>query len=225
MNSIGEPLHDRYCHTGGFVIAAVILAALLGGVGELLVAQWPEVSRRRLDRAALMAVAAAGCSWAMTYGHLDAEAPTLVCLSRGLLAGAMVVLTVIDWRVHRLPDLVTLPTFLASAALVVLGGGPVVHAFVGAAVYFVVLATIYFVKPAAMGFGDAKLALSLGLTLGWLDVRLVLYALTIASFFGVAVGLVQIARKRPGAFAFGPALCAGTVVAVAFSSNILSSLS
>ena len=206
------------------MIVAMMLAAAIATVGETFVSRWPSPTKARLDRAALMGVGAAACAWVVTYGGLD-HAPALVTASRGVLCGAMVILAVVDWRVHRLPDVITLPLFAVTAIMVALGGGSVAHAFIGAAVYFAILGFIHLIKPSGMGFGDVKLALALGLQLGWIDIRLVLHGLTAASLFGVLIGLVQMGRHRGKAFAFGPAMCAGTVVVIALSGRILASLS
>ena len=205
------------------MIVAVVVATVMAAAGEAFVSRWPKPSTARPLRGALMGVSAGACAWIVTHGALD-HAPRLVTGSRGVLCGAMVILAVVDWRVHRLPDVITLPTFVITAVMICFGGGPVLHAFIGAGVYFAALGIIHVIKPSGMGFGDVKLALGLGLQLGWLDVRLVLHGLTAASLFGVLIGMVQIGRKRGKAFAFGPAMCAGTVVVIALSSRILASL-
>jgi leader peptidase (prepilin peptidase)/N-methyltransferase len=82
-----------------------------------------------------------------------------------------------------------------------------------------------------MGFGDVKLALVMGLYLGWLGfdpdfpiagpVRLVLFALVIGCVLGVVFGLAMRAiTKDRGGFAFGPALAIGCYVVVLFASDL-----
>ena len=82
-----------------------------------------------------------------------------------------------------------------------------------------------------MGFGDVKLALVMGLYLGWLGwdpdypvagpVRLVLYALMLGCLLGVVFGLVMRAvTKERGAFPFGPALAIGCFVVVLFAPDL-----
>jgi len=66
---------------------------------------------------------------------------------------------------------------------------------------------LHLVNPKAMGFGDVKLALLLGLHLGWAAgsvwiewipvFRLVFYALLVSSFLGVVGGLsLALVRRR-----------------------------
>ncbi|MEV8319030.1 A24 family peptidase [Streptomyces sp. NPDC059900] len=135
-----------------------------------------------------------------------------------LLAPFGVLLAVVDFGVHRLPDVLTLP--LAGAALVLLGGAAVlpehagswIHALYGGlglgAAYFV----LFLISPNGMGFGDVKLALSLGAVLGWYGWGAVLLG-TFAGFLLAALygGGLVIARRagRKTAIPFGPFLIGG----------------
>ncbi|GAB2876874.1 A24 family peptidase [Streptomyces deserti] len=135
-----------------------------------------------------------------------------------LLAPVGVLLTVVDFRVRRLPDPLTLP--LAGAALALLGltalvpehAGQWTTALLGAlalgAGYFV----LFLINPAGMGFGDVKLALGAGAVLGWYGWPTVLLG-TFAGFLLGALygGALVVARKagRKTAIPFGPFLIAG----------------
>ncbi len=72
------------------------------------------------------------------------------------------------------------------------------------------------INPAGMGFGDVKLSVALGALLGWFGPALILSGLVLACILGIATGLAQrfLAGDR-GAFPFGPALCASTLIVVA----------
>ncbi|GAB2721494.1 prepilin peptidase [Streptomyces bullii] len=135
-----------------------------------------------------------------------------------LLAPVGVLLTVVDLRVRRLPDPLTLP--LAGAALALLGltalvpehAGQWTTALLGSlalgAGYFV----LFLINPAGMGFGDVKLALGTGAVLGWYGWPTVMLG-TFAGFLLGAVygGALLVARKadRKTAIPFGPFLIAG----------------
>ncbi|MFH8487924.1 prepilin peptidase [Streptomyces longisporoflavus] len=135
-----------------------------------------------------------------------------------LLAPFGVLLAVVDFEVHRLPDVLTLP--LAGAALVLLGGAAVlpehagswIHALYGGlalgGAYFV----LFLISPNGMGFGDVKLALSLGAVLGWYGWGAVLLG-TFAGFLLAALygGFLVVARRagRKTAIPFGPFLIGG----------------
>lgn len=162
-----------------------------------------------------------------------------------VLAAAIVVVTVIDIDHYRIPNLVVYPTLAASSLLLVLAAlitdttGGLIAAALGAVAYYGFLFIFWFVYPKGMGFGDVKLALVLGLHAGWAGaisqvgdelvyagwvhgMRLVLLAALFGSVLGSIIGLGSLAvRQRRGAFPFGPALCLGALIAIAFSEQLL----
>jgi leader peptidase (prepilin peptidase)/N-methyltransferase len=75
-----------------------------------------------------------------------------------------------------------------------------------------------------MGMGDVKLALVLGLFLGWLDLAHVALGLFLGFALGAVVGLALIAlrlRSRRDHVPFAPFLAAGSVLAVLVGNPIL----
>ncbi|MFF8034944.1 prepilin peptidase [Streptomyces sp. NPDC016626] len=138
-----------------------------------------------------------------------------------LLAPAGVLLAVVDFRVQRLPDPLTLP--FAGAALLLLGlaalvpghAGEWTTALLGAlalgAGYFV----LFLIHPNGMGFGDVKLALGAGAVLGWYGWPTVMLG-TFAGFLSGALygGALVVARRagRRTAIPFGPFLISGALV-------------
>src|SRR5690606_21281776 len=90
-----------------------------------------------------------------------------------LLGAALVAVTVIDLQLLRIPDRVTFPTLAVSVPLVAAvslrydGGEAFVGGLIGMVTYFVALLVPHLVYPKGMGFGDVKLALLMGLHLGW----------------------------------------------------------
>ncbi|MEV5435252.1 A24 family peptidase [Streptomyces sp. NPDC052682] len=135
-----------------------------------------------------------------------------------LLAPVGVLLTVVDFRVRRLPDPLTLP--LAGAALALLGivallpehAGVWTTALLGALVLGAGYCVLFLVNPAGMGFGDVKLALGAGAVLGWYGWPTVMLG-TFAGFLLGALygGALVVARKagRKTAIPFGPFLIGG----------------
>jgi len=134
----------------------------------------------------------------------------------------VVLAAAIDLRWHRLPDRLTAPAALLVAAAAggaaVLDGDPAIaaRAVAGGAIVAGTLLAIHLLSPAGMGFGDVKLGVPLGLALGATAVVSALVALLVAVVAGAVAGIVLLARfrDRRRAFAFGPCLGFGTVVAL-----------
>jgi leader peptidase (prepilin peptidase)/N-methyltransferase len=145
-----------------------------------------------------------------------------------LLFSTLLAQSVIDLELYRLLDRITFPVLGASVVLIALvsavEGEPerVVLAVAGALGYGLFLFVPAFIFPRGMGLGDVKLALLLGLFLGWVHPLLILFALIAACLLGVGVGLVVLAvRRRSEPFPFGPWLALGCVVVLLASSPIL----
>lgn len=135
-----------------------------------------------------------------------------------LLAPLGVLLVLIDLKVQRLPDPLTLP--FAALALLLLGGAALTPEHAGewrtAALGALTLGGAYFllflIRPLALGFGDVKLAVGLGAALGWYGWG----ALYVGTFAGALVGsvwtVVQAVRGRAARrqlVALGPFMIAG----------------
>ncbi len=80
------------------------------------------------------------------------------------------------------------------------------------------LLALHLISPASMGFGDVKIGVVLGASVGVVDPQLSLVALLIASAGSAVFGLV--ARRRH--IAFGPGLILGTVIALAAGPLLIS---
>lgn len=149
-----------------------------------------------LATAGLYAAAAVefGASWVLV--------PHLV------LIAALVAISVVDLYLYIIPNRILFPALGVSIVLiavvsVVEGFGSLVfRALAGAVVYFLFLFVPHLVSPRGMGFGDVKLALLLGLFLGWpyadvtSGVLLIMYTLIIAAVIGVIGGLTLAVARR-----------------------------
>jgi leader peptidase (prepilin peptidase)/N-methyltransferase len=139
------------------------------------------------------------------------------------LAAVGIALALIDLDTMRLPDALTLPSYAVVAVL--LGGAALaddqmdnlVRAGIGALAlggfYFVV----WFAYPAGMGFGDVKLAPTLGAYLGWLGYGVLAVGAFLGFLLGAVVGVAVIALAKGGRktkIPFGPFMIAGTLIAV-----------
>lgn len=154
-----------------------------------------------------------------------------------LLGASLVAVSVIDLQLLRIPDRVTFPTLAAALPLVAAVSirtdaiEAVKGALLGAAAYFLMLLIPHLIYPRGMGFGDVKLALVMGLYLGWLGwtdlhpvggpIQLVLYALMLGCALGVVFGVLSaVITRRRGEFPFGPALALGCLVVVLFAAEL-----
>ena len=134
------------------------------------------------------------------------------------LAGIMLVpaaaAAATDWRTHRVPNLLVAVALVpALVAVLVVDDRRHLLASVasGAVVMALPLLVLHLVTPAAMGFGDVKLAAALGAALGVLDPTLGVPALAVAA----GLTLLAAAWRRRVAMPFAPALVTGAAAALA----------
>jgi leader peptidase (prepilin peptidase)/N-methyltransferase len=204
---------------------AVVLSAVLG-----LLAGWfvvvPVVERipepSPLPRQAQIAVAVVnGGLWAADanrFGRWWAVAVYFVVFS------TLLAVSVVDLRIFRIPDRIVFPAIGATVALVVTASfvlaptnsiavDAIKYALLGMITYFAILFVFHIAYPRGMGFGDVKLALLMGFSLGWVAgsnsdaMYLVFVALFLGCVFGIVFGLaMRVIKGKGGAFPFGPAL-------------------
>lgn len=160
-----------------------------------------------------------------TFVPLVATAPVLVGITR------------IDHRTKRIPDRLSLLGFATAVAtmtvLSLVDGttGDLARAATGAVLLTGILGTLHLIRPDGLGMGDVKLALTLGLLLGWTRATTLEVALMIAwcLMLASALGLATVAYRmrtdgvpaRGTAVQFGPALCAGTAAVTVFGPTFL----
>lgn len=135
-----------------------------------------------------------------------------------------VALAVIDIALRRLPDPLTLPSYVIGAALLGVaapftddGGTRFVHALTGLGGLLLFYAVQWFIVPNQIGLGDVKLAGVLGLYLGWLGLDAVVVGVFAIHMLGglYAVALLALRRAdRKSTIPFGPFMLAGTLIAV-----------
>ncbi|SCD54922.1 leader peptidase (prepilin peptidase) / N-methyltransferase [Streptomyces sp. DvalAA-14] len=163
---------------------------------------------------------AAVCGWlALTTGPHPELAVWLLLVPVGL------VLARVDLLVFRLPDVLTLPALGGTAALLGVAAllpshqGSWLRALCAAAAVGVVYLVLFLINPAGMGFGDVKLAPTVGLALGWYGWPTV-FTGTFAGFaLGALTGLVLIAARRANRrtpIPFGPFMLLGALAGVLY---------
>ncbi len=139
------------------------------------------------------------------------------------LVAVCVTLAVVDLRIHRLPDVLTLPSYpvavslLGLAALLGSSSGSFGRALLGGGLMYLLYLGLRLAHPAGLGFGDVKLSGVLGLYTGWLGWDIWSVGLVCICLGTGAAGLVLLVLGRGGRkarFAMGPFLVAGALAAV-----------
>ncbi|WP_353827913.1 prepilin peptidase [Agromyces sp. SYSU T0242] len=212
-------------------VAPLVLTLGAGVVGAVLgwwpLATWADrnIHRDRAERMSLRAlrgwsagstaVVVAVLAW--RFG-IDPVLPALLAL-----AAAGVALSIVDLTEQRLPNAMLLPTSLALAVLLVIASTitgewlALAWAAAGGAAMFAFYFALALISPKAMGMGDVKLALPIGLVLGWFGWGAWVAGLLGAFIVGGVVAIVALALRRVtlrGSIPFGPSMLAGALVAL-----------
>ena len=172
----------------------------------------------------VIAVAAAWASLTFRVGALFHWSLLPAYLYLGVVGAA---LTFIDLDVHRLPDLIVLPSYPIAFVLLLVPTavsgqwGWLGRAVLAALVLFVVYLVLALISPGGggLGFGDVKLAGVLGLLLGWLSWGTVIVSVLGAFVLSGVVALILLVTGRASRstqIAFGPYMILGAWVALMF---------
>jgi len=208
-------------------VALSTLAGLLVGwfVVVPVVERIPEPSP--LDRRAHFAIAVVNAGLWLAAANKTEFHRWWVVIVYFVVFSTLVAVSVVDLRLYRIPDRIVFPALGLTAALMVIRE-PLEYAAIGMLTYFAILFVFHVVYPKGMGFGDVKLALLMGLSMGWIasSGTSAAYLTTVALFVGCVVGIVfglvvRLARGRGGAFPFGPALAVGTIYVILNFQNYL----
>ena len=209
---------------------AVLIAAILGGIfgfgADRLSSRWPAHEAeevRGLDWRTLAVVLGGAAAFGLLVWRWSDPADLVVL---GIYVGALIVLLATDLDQKLLPDLITLPLMVYAAAVMLLGLNPVLEgksqvlvadgdltAVLAAILAPAVLAVTDRLFHGALGMGDLKLAVSLGLMFG-LSQLFVGFLLGTVAFATIVLVLVLTRRvSLKTAVPFGPALIAAGVIA------------
>lgn len=139
------------------------------------------------------------------------------------LAAVGVALTLIDIDVQRLPDVLTLPSYVVGLALLGLAAAvdgeshALVRAAIGMAALFVFYGLTWFVYPAGMGLGDVKLAGVIGLYLAYLGWGQLVVGAFSAFVVGAVVSVALVSARGSGRktrVPFGPFMLVGVLIGI-----------
>lgn len=146
------------------------------------------------------------------------------------LAAIAVALSLIDLDVHRLPDVIVLPSYGVALVLLGLAAGfdgtwdQLLRGVLAGAALFAFYFLLVLVYPSGMGFGDVKLAGVLGLYLGWVSWGAVVLGTFAAFLLGAIVGIgVMVAGKggRKAKIPFGPFMFLGAGLALVVAAPVV----
>lgn len=174
----------------------------------------------RFDRRSLPIIAVTTVVFALLAARFgfSAELPAFLY---GAAAG--IALAAIDLAHHRLPNALTLPSYVIAGGLLGLAAlvrgelGPFLRALAGMVALYALYYLLMLIYPAGMGFGDVKLAGVVGLYLGWLGWAEVVIGGFLGFVIGALSGLGLMAARRAtrkSALPFGPAMLLGALIAV-----------
>ena len=210
--------------------AIVVIAALLGGVfglgADRLSARWPvhdDGAVRGRDWRTVVVILGGSAAFGLLAARWSDPADLLVL---GIYVAALIVLLATDLDQKLLPDLITFPLMGYALVVLVLGLNPVLadkaqalvadgdlSAFLAALAAPALLAVTDRLFRGALGMGDLKLSVSLGLMFG-LSQLFIGFLISTVVFAAVVLGLVLARRLTlKTAVPFGPALIAAGVIA------------
>ncbi len=203
-----------------FLVSVAIAGAALGWSGhrwlgfESHAAALASTSTRIL---AALVSAAAVIACVLRFGL------TVDALAYAVFALVGVQLSVIDLRYRLLPNLIVLPTAVTGAILLAVSAAVgdnwdgLLRAVLGAVVLFVAYFLLAVISPSGLGMGDVKLAISVGLFLGYQSWPAVLLG-TLAAFILAAVVAIAVMVSGRGnrhtAIPFGPFMLIGAGIAI-----------
>jgi len=206
------------------LLALAMAGAAWGFASDRLAARWPaheDGSIRPIDWRTPVVVLAGAAAFAGTVLRFGAEEPITVAVV-GVYVLALVVIFATDLDQRLLPDVITYPLIVLAA--IVLVSGQSVFIRTGDEALWAVAASI--LLPAglfvlsipfgqgAIGQGDLKLLVSVGLLLG--ASKLVSAVIAGAILAGVTVGALLLFRRisLKSFIPYGPFLIAGTLWAI-----------
>jgi leader peptidase (prepilin peptidase)/N-methyltransferase len=147
-----------------------------------------------------------------------------------LLAGAGVLLTVVDLQHRLLPNRVVLPALGGGAVLLAVAAAldqawpALLRGALGACVLFAGFLVLALISPRSLGMGDVKLAGLLGLYLGWLGWGTLVLGAAAGFVVQAVVAVGLLAARRiglRGELPFGPAMLLGAALTVGWGHLLL----
>jgi len=218
------------------VSMALRLVATLGGLSGGLVAVWlaqtipPRMEVEHRPRPTWWWAFAIFVGGAFGWLLPDSVSAWALLPAFLVFGGATLGIALIDLDHQLIPNRVLFPALGAGAVL--LAGGALIEGDVTALVrgvlggltYFLILLIIGLAARGGFGMGDVKLALLLGLFLGYLGWGVLTVGAVLAILLGGVASILLLVVTRSGRnakFAYGPYLVAGSWVAVMWGEQLV----
>jgi len=146
--------------------------------------------------------------------------------------GAMIIITLVDYRHQIIPDRLSIPGIFAGLFLTLYRGttydttrfvlsrdilDSTAGGLLGAAIFYIIIV----VSRGGMGYGDVKLAAMIGTFMGW---RMLLVVVLLAVITGSIIGITLLItgiKKRKDPIPFGPFLAVMSLVCMIYGEKIL----
>lgn len=126
-----------------------------------------------------------------------------------------VVLSILDWKIYRLPHALTLACLAAGMTVASAEGGltgSVKMAVIGALAGFLFLGPLAILRPDWLGFGDAVYLTAIGSFVGWNGILIVVLVGSLSSV--ILEGGYRMITKRHRKIPFGTYLSAAAVLVI-----------
>ena len=133
----------------------------------------------------------------------------------GIFSVVLLWLSFLDLRDGMLYDCITLPFAAAGFVLSVAGLVPVTDAVIGGTLCGVLFYCLHIAARGGLGGGDVKLAVGLGLWLGWKAAAVALWFAFLLGGAAAAILLLTGRRRRQDGIPFGPFLALGGYIGFA----------
>lgn len=138
------------------------------------------------------------------------------------ITSALIIIFIYDLKHYLIPDKVLFPAIIISLIYNLIYYQNILNALLAVVIGSGFFLFIFLIsRGRAMGFGDVKLAILMGLLLGFPNI---LVALFLAFFFGAIIGLILMiykAKSLKSEIPFGPFLIAGTFIALLCGNQII----
>jgi len=205
-----------------------LVLGIAAGIGAVYLARWvpPRMELEIRSRPLWWWTAAVVAGGA--FGWVAAPADAELVPAIAVFGAVTLALALIDLDYQLIPNRVLFPglgvsgVMLFGGALLAGRGDGLLRGVLGAVIYFLLLLIVGLVARGGFGMGDVKLALLLGLFLGFASWdSLGVGAVLAIVLGGVASLLLLVARRsRKSKFAYGPFLVLGAWIAMAWGTQI-----